>query len=70
MNLDPWLVRLIVGVIVITWLGLTVASTVFPNVQVPASLNGLFMTVAGGVVAMQAKGSKSKSSDDDKGGDE
>lgn len=65
MTLDPWLVRAIVLAVVIAWLVLTIASILDTAIEVPASLNGLFMTVAGGVVAMQAKGKRGRSSDDE-----
>lgn len=48
-NLDPWLARLIVGGVVLGWVGTTIASTVVEGFEVPPSLNGIFMVIAGAV---------------------
>lgn len=69
MQLDPKLVQLIVVVVVLAWVGLTVASVVDKDIEVPAQLNTIFMALAGGGVALGVKGKKPDGGDGGEGGD-
>ena len=53
MRLDPWLVRIIVGAVVVGWLGALTASIVNPDYQPPESLNALFLALAGSALALR-----------------
>lgn len=53
--LDPWLVKFIVVTVVIAWFVTTVASMILPDFEVPASLTGAFVALAGGAIAQSKK---------------
>lgn len=46
-SLPPWLAWSVIGAVVAGWLATTIASVVAEGVEVPASLNAVFLLVAG-----------------------
>lgn len=59
--MDSWTVRLVLGAIVVGWLGSLFASMV-SDYEPPAALNALFLSLAGAVLAMSTH--KEKSNDE------
>lgn len=64
MHLDPKIVNLVVGAVVVAWLSITIAGVFLPNVEMPAGLNTIFLGIAGTAVAASKLGGKK---DDTKG---
>lgn len=55
MHLDPRLVQIIIGAVVLAWLGLMVASVLRPGIEVPAELHMLAMGIGTAAVATLRK---------------
>lgn len=60
MRLDPWLVRIIVGAVVVGWMAALTASIVNPEYEPPESLNALFLSLAGAALALRGSSGNDK----------
>lgn len=53
--LEPWLVKFIVVSVVVAWFLTTVISLIVPTFQVPPSLTGVFVAIAGAALTQVKK---------------
>jgi hypothetical protein len=62
-RLDPWVVRLVICAVVAMWLATQIADLVNPAYDPPESINALFLSLVGAVLALRKQNGHDDSED-------